>query len=789
MAQFKIAARTLVHLGSELITSDPIAVYELIKNSIDARSPNVSVHFHILFPQALLNEVSKSWKNLELDSNWREEVKKGLNSLIENKIPEGQLSLNQNSLLETIKRSKSPVEASENLQKVNFIDVTDTGEGMSAEQLDSVFLTIGTDSRLDKDIEGQPFLGNKGIGRISMMHLGDCSHVVSKKEGGITHHITFDWREFKDPTRYLSDIKLQVLQGSEFKHKSGTSIRISHLSKEWTKETVKTSLIDNFLRRLRNPFETEPFKFPIHIYFNGETEKNRLPIPALDERLWNLAQRTLCLDFAPDSKTTLTMSISDARQNDAIHPYEASLETLAHKFECSPEDIKKVGTFKFQLQWFNRNVLKSQIKDMGLSGEGRELRDELDLWSGGIAIYRDGFRVGMSGSFEEKDFFAIDSKALRGQGFTLNRIQIIASLEITKNGNKYLLDRSNREGLIENKQVQIISSLIKDLVLPQLRESINVDKKNEKPLTLKKVIKEDLDSATSKLNSVKRSITSIQSEVKPEQKRVLQEIKENLHSVSNHVKNFESLSNQLQEQREDILELAGTGTLMHVVMHELARTTSQTKELMIKIAKKSDPNINKLLKKLEKEIKTINVRIRQFDPHSISGRLRKESFDLVALIKTILEGYAAKTERHNIDISFTVDNEEPAQKHYVKVVQGFISIALENLLSNSTYWLSQNSVFSNYIFSEKKHIRIELDTKANVITIWDSGLGISPPDRERIFVPGFTTKKKSSDGKGFGLFLAKEVTQYNKGDLYLDSEPDKDGRLRTFVLELPKDKE
>jgi len=32
MASFQVAARALIHLGSELITSDPIAIYELIKN-------------------------------------------------------------------------------------------------------------------------------------------------------------------------------------------------------------------------------------------------------------------------------------------------------------------------------------------------------------------------------------------------------------------------------------------------------------------------------------------------------------------------------------------------------------------------------------------------------------------------------------------------------------------------------------------------------------------------------------------------------------------------------------
>src|SRR4051812_9499309 len=35
---FKITARTLLHLGAELISSDAVALYELIKNAFDANS-------------------------------------------------------------------------------------------------------------------------------------------------------------------------------------------------------------------------------------------------------------------------------------------------------------------------------------------------------------------------------------------------------------------------------------------------------------------------------------------------------------------------------------------------------------------------------------------------------------------------------------------------------------------------------------------------------------------------------------------------------------------------------
>jgi hypothetical protein len=45
---FKFAARTLLELGKELISSDEVALYELIKNGIDAGSPRIAIEAEIV---------------------------------------------------------------------------------------------------------------------------------------------------------------------------------------------------------------------------------------------------------------------------------------------------------------------------------------------------------------------------------------------------------------------------------------------------------------------------------------------------------------------------------------------------------------------------------------------------------------------------------------------------------------------------------------------------------------------------------------------------------------------
>jgi len=67
------------------------------------------------------------------------------------------------------------------------------------------------------------------------------------------------------------------------------------------------------------------------------------------------------------------------------------------------------------------------------------------------------------------------------------------------------------------------------------------------------------------------------------------------------------------------------------------------------------------------------------------------------------------------------------------------------------------------------------------ITVTDNGRGIPSKQQQKIFHPGFTTKKR---GWGLGLTLARRIVmEYHGGDLYVDeSIPSQSTR---FVIELP----
>ncbi len=101
-----------------------------------------------------------------------------------------------------------------------------------------------------------------------------------------------------------------------------------------------------------------------------------------------------------------------------------------------------LGPFTLKCYWFNRRL----IKKITVNDEVLDLKSLIKQWSGGLALYRDGFRVPPYGS-EEDDWLDLDRRALASQGYKVNRAQLVGKVDISASDNPRLEDQTNREGL------------------------------------------------------------------------------------------------------------------------------------------------------------------------------------------------------------------------------------------------------------------------------------------------------------------------------------------------------
>lgn len=134
---FKFAARTLLELGKELISTDEVALYELIKNSIDAGSKLVEIEFNICLLHSHYEEA--------LDALQKKRPLAAISVRLKEQILADAIIESRDALLGTLDAAES-ADAFELALKAsyaanNWITVRDKGVGMSLEELDDVYLS------------------------------------------------------------------------------------------------------------------------------------------------------------------------------------------------------------------------------------------------------------------------------------------------------------------------------------------------------------------------------------------------------------------------------------------------------------------------------------------------------------------------------------------------------------------------------------------------------------------------------------------------------------------------
>lgn len=787
---FKVTARTILELGSELISSDAIAFYELIKNGIDAGSKNgVTINFDIVMgrrdyqeSKALIFSVIEDEYDDSLDLD---DLKTELSSKLNTEAKE--LWDEANNFIESSSTTEELLGALENIDGLNSITISDTGSGMSLTALDTVFLVIGTSSRkseIDAAIAGgksrAPFLGEKGIGRLSAMRLGDCVSVSTTRASDKYYNlIDIDWSEFDDASKMIEDIDVKPRKGAkkddpEF---SGTDIRISKLNADWSEKRVDRLSIDDF-SLLVNPLGKSSGQ-RIAVFWNGK----RVNIKRLEKSFLSHANALVRGKYRI-GKSGPELELRIELNNIGFdHPKEVSIEVatadILHGALVGPKAKRKrmnkrdvdysalngVGQFDFELYWFNRSILRKGKS----TGDYQALANLLDQWMG-VRLYRDNFRVYPYGS-EHDDWLELDKTALRSKGYALNRIQLVGQVEIGRLQNPHLIDQTNREGLRQTPEEVILKETVQ-FAVERLRDEMNRITKEQKDA--KKPFISDETKTVDLEKRMKSAIQSIRKVVPTEHRETVQELELMREEFARYAAQARERISDMERDADQMLAMAGIGLMVEVVAHELTRSAEDALDVLNKLKRKTVPEeIRRRLESLRASMTSITKRLRILDPLSVTGRQRKERFFLDELLREILEAHEAQFERHKVQLTVLLP-EKPIQ---ISAVKGMVVQVLENLISNSVYWMD---VEKQRKMSFKSELTISLEDNPPRIRFSDNGPGVSEQYKDRIFDLFFSLKDKSRR-RGLGLYIAREAAEHNGGALILDTDAlNKEGRFSTF---------
>lgn len=766
---FKIAARTILQLGGELISSDGIAFYELVKNAFDARSKRAFIDVQIAIPgkayRTLLGEARQACEGTGFKGANAAALRAKAVKAVDPAAP------NAAAARGSLETASSGLELLTRLLEANAITIRDTGKGMTRTLLNDVYLKIGTPHRIKHQNEDElPVLGEKGLGRLSVMRLGSRLRVKTATVSDAKWNVlSIDWDDFnRDLDQLVGDIKVEPSVGpaKDAPDDHGTEITITGLHTDWDKEKLRSIAIRDFAR-LTDPFSASQ-RFPVITHFNGEL----VSVPSINKLLLKNAHATVQAQYlvTDSGEYTLSGEVLHGEYRNDFALGETQLTSIA---ETDVHYLRSLGPFRMELYWFNRK----QLKEDGAVLNRLDVINLVKEWAGGLMVFRDGFRVNPYGSPSD-DWLSLDPDALGAQGYKVNRRQIIGRVEISRAGNPQLRDQTNREGLRDCPEKEILIALLRHIIGREFRAFITGIAEEE--LENRKLDFDELErrlrESQTNLGRIAKKLSAI-----PAAKPLAAELLRVGQEITDLVDKTQDLSEGLEEKQNRLVHLAGLGLLLEILGHELHRITNRTLE-SVRAADGADlsPRARAGLRNVEAQLKTLEKRLRVLDPLSTPGRQRKESFEFVQFTRSIFEDHKAQFARHEVSVSVNVVPSS-AQSLQITAVKGMFVQILENLISNSLYWLRAQKK-ANPSFEAR--IDVAVDTERKRLMFTDNGPGIEPFRSERVFEPFYTTKSAKT-ARGLGLYISREMAKYHGCRLFLDTR--KSGvppTLHTFILEI-----
>lgn len=184
--------------------------------------------------------------------------------------------------------------------------------------------------------------------------------------------------------------------------------------------------------------------------------------------------------------------------------------------------------------------------------------------------------------------------------------------------------------------------------------------------------------------------------------------------------------------------------------------------------------------------------ILQSDPHETSGALLQELFKVERYVEMVL-GYLRldtmsadlrleKCAVHSI-VSQAVKKFAP-QFIYRKLSLRFQDFDARVITDEKWLLFALEQIFSNALkyTPEGGTITVSMD-EGDVLTIGDTGIGISPEDLPRVFERGFTglNGRQEKTSTGLGLYLTKQVLDRLRTPVEIVSQPGKGTQVKLYL--------
>lgn len=202
-----------------------------------------------------------------------------------------------------------------------------------------------------------------------------------------------------------------------------------------------------------------------------------------------------------------------------------------------------------------------------------------------------------------------------------------------------------------------------------------------------------------------------------------------------------------------------------LIRHLHRRTESETVEPL-------DPELTRLVEEcshlIEREVGTLAALVNEFSQFVRFPSAKLEPAGVNEIVREALEVFSGRLD--GIMLTSSLAESLPT----IRADAGLLRGVIVNLIDNAAEALESTSIRNIRVIT-----RFNSESDSVEIAVEDTGHGISPADKDKLFLPHFSTKDR---GTGLGLAIASRIVTEHNGLLRVEDNSPVGSR---FILELP----
>ena len=783
---FRISSGLKSIIGRDLITSDFIAIFELVKNSFDAGAQSVQVVFDLSTPGGVLYIVDdgKGMSLADIEKKW---------------------------LFLAYSAKKDGTEDGTQSPKRNYA-------------------------------------GNKGVGRFSSDRLGRYLDMEAKVKSEATVNVVHvDWQDFEKNSKLeFEKIHVTLDEGKKFNQvpninlsgrRSGVVLRISQLRdiESWTRD--KFIELKRALMKFIDPFNGEMSGKRVELICKEQEDEDakesekviqKGEVPTfvnglIENKVFDLMQSRSTMLKARISGEKLCVDLIDRN----IHIYSTE-ENIVNKFPMLFQ-----SDFNCSIAYLNRAAKVFFTRSMGIP----------PVQYGSLFLLRNGFRVMPVGD-TENDYWGMNLRKQQGYSRYLGSREIFGYVSVTDNDENNFKEASSRDNALiltpavnqlrgcvmdclrkleayvgsvawtdandqseesssnllaqENNKAKVIK-LVERIALSEgiaityyNKDIVSIFKKRAEefqdivPLlrNIAEKIKDtsllkQVSSAENKLRKMQEELrqkSEIAQEEQAARQRVESQLQEEQRKTEQMAQENEAIRKDYEEERKRSFFLASSENrdkdVLEGFLHQIKINASAAEQSIDNAIRKYAKNdsIDKKLRELLFEQQTELEKIKRLAEFATFGNFRLDAEKTNGNICVFIEEYAKNiSSAYNNKVFITCTRIDD-----VNLVMEFnpmeVGVLIDNLVNNS-----QKAGASRLV------ITMCMDKHDLIVTFVDDGHGLGKMEEpDRIFEKGFTRTK----GSGIGLYFCRQVLSTMNSEILLaQPQPNKGA---SFIVRIIK---